>query len=322
MSFIYGPVPSRRLGISLGIDVVPTSTCTFDCVYCQLGKTLHKVSHWKGLELPNTDEIIENLKMHLKKYNNLNYITISGSGEPTLNPHLGEIAEEIRSLTKVPLALITNSSLLIHDSIIDNAKKFDIVMPSLDAGDNKTFKKINRPAKGFDIDEIADAITRLREVSKGKIWLEVMLIKGKINNTTSESIANIIAKINEILPDKIFLNSPIRPPCESWVKTLKDNEMKKIKLKMEAEIPQEVNIEIVPKLSKSKSKILNKKDVLNEILQLLSVRPCTLQDISNITGINISEVGKYVGRLLDEGRISKRISNNMTYFLRTDGGKK
>jgi wyosine [tRNA(Phe)-imidazoG37] synthetase (radical SAM superfamily) len=322
LSYIYGPVPSRRLGISLGIDVVPTSTCTFDCVYCQLGKTLHKVSHWKGLKFPNTDEIIENLKINLKKYDNLNYITISGGGEPTLNPHLGEIAEEIRSFTKVLLALITNSSLLIHDTVIANAKKFDIVMPSLDAGDNKTFKKINRPAKGFNIDEIADAITRLREVSKGKIWLEVMLIKGKINNTTSESIANITTKVNEIFPDKIFLNTPIRPPCESWVKTLTDDELKKIKLKMEAEIPKQVDIEIVPKLAKSKYQILNKTDVLNEILQLLIVRPCTLQDISNITGMNISEVGKYIGRLLEAGRISKRVSNNETYYLIIGGGKK
>lgn len=322
MSFIYGPVPSRRLGISLGIDVVPTSTCTFDCVYCQLGKTLHKVSHWKGLELPNTDEIIENLKINLKKYDNLNYITISGGGEPTLNPYLGEMAEEIRSLTKVPLVLITNSSLLIHDTVVNNAKKFDIVMPSLDAGDNKAFKKINRPGRGFNINEIADAIKKLNQEGKGKIWLEVMLIKGKVTNATTESMANIIKKINEILPNKVFLNSPVRPPCESWVKPLTDNEMKKIKLKMEAEIPQEVNIEIVPKLSNSKSQILNKKDLLDEIVRLLSVRPCTLQEITNITGINISEVGKYVGRLLDEGRISKRISNNMTYFLRTGGGKK
>ena len=322
MSFIYGPVPSRRLGISLGIDVVPSLTCTFDCVYCQLGKTKNKVRDWTDIKFPSTEKILKNVKHNIEKYSTLDFITISGSGEPTLNPDLGEIAERIRALTNIPLALITNSSLLTYEYVLSNVKKFDIVMPSLDAGDNKTFKTINRPAEGFNMNEITKAIKRLRQESKGEIWLEVMLIKGRITNASSESIANITKKVSEILPGMVFLNSPVRPPCESWVKPLTDDEMKKIKLKMEAEISQEVDIEIVPKLSKSKSQILNNKDLLDEIGRLLSVRPCTLQEISNITGINVSEVGKYIGRLLDAGRISKRISNNETYFLITGGGKK
>ncbi len=316
MNYVYGPVPSRRLGISLGIDIVPSLTCTFDCVYCQLGKTKNKVRDWTDIKFPSTEKILKNVKHHIEKYNTVDFITISGSGEPTLNPDLGEIAEGIRALTNIPLALITNSSLLTYEHVLNNVKKFDIVMPSLDAGDNKTFKTINRPAKGFDINEITKAIKRLRQESKGEIWLEVMLIKGRITNASSESIANITKKVSEILPGMVFLNSPVRPPCELWVKPLTNDEMKKIKLNMEAAIPQDVGIEIVPKFSPSKSQISNKKDVLDEILRLLTVRPCTLQEISNMTGINISEVGKYIGRLLDAGKISERISNNETYYLR------
>lgn len=319
MSLIYGPVPSRRLGISLGIDIVPPSTCTFDCIYCQLGRTLHKVSCWDGIEFPTVDEIIESLKVHLKKYDKVDYITISGSGEPTLNPYLGEIADEIHSITSVPVALITNSSLLTHDTVLNNAKKFDIVMPSLDAGDNRTFKQINRPSKGFDIDEIADAIKKLKQESKGEIWLEVMLVKGKITNATHESNANITKKINKILPDKIFLNSPVRPPAESYVMPLADDEMDAIKRKIEGEMIQRIDVEIVPKRSLSKSRILNESDVLNEILRLLAIRPCTIQDISDTTGINLSEVGKYLGALLDAGKVSKRISNNETYYINQEG---
>ncbi len=316
MNFVYGPVPSRRLGISLGIDIVPPSTCTFDCVYCQLGKTLHKVNHWEGLKFPNADKIIEDLETKLKKYDNVDYITISGSGEPTLNPHLGEIAKKIRAFTNLPLVLITNSSLLTYDTVLDNARKFDIVMPSLDAGDNKTFKIINRPAKGFQINEIADAIKKLKEESRGEIWLEVMFIKGKITNASSESIANISKEISKIHPNLVFLNSPVRPPVEEYVKHFADDEMEKVKQRMEDKISKDMEIEVVPKLSFSRSQFLNRNDLLEEIPRLLSVRPCTIRDISNITGVNLSEIGKYMGHMLDEGMITKIISNNETYYLR------
>ena len=316
MNYVYGPVPSRRLGISLGIDIVPPSTCTFSCIYCQLGKTLHKVNHWPGIEFPNADEVTSDLTFQLKKYDQIDFITISGSGEPTLNPHLGEITERIRSLTPLPLVLITNSSLLTYDTVLSNAKKFDVVMPSLDAGDNKTFKLINRPAKGFDINEITDAIKRLRQDSKSEIWLEVMLVKGKITNAASEPLKNIMKKINDIMPSMVFLNSPIRPPCESYAKPLDDDEMNKIMHRMKAEIPKNVEIEVVPKLTSSNSQILNKNDIVDEILQMLEVRPCTLQDISNTSGVNPNEVSKYIGILLDENRISKKVSSSDTYYLR------
>lgn len=315
MNCIYGPVPSRRLGISLGIDIVPYSTCTFDCVYCQLGRTFNRVNHREGLDFPNTDEIIEYISINIEKNHNLDYITVSGSGEPTLNPDLGEIADRIHAITDFRLALITNSSLLIHNFVLDNAKKFDLILPSLDAGDNKTFKAINRPERGFDIHEIVNGIKQLKRRSKGKVWLEVMLVKGKVTNTTDEQIDNIIGKISEIHPHKVFLNSPTRPPNEPWIEPLSIKEMNTIMSKMEDDLSQDVEIEIVSKKAVSGYKIPSQDDVSNRILRMLSIRPCTLKDISSATGLNPNEAAKHLERLLDLGQISKRTSNDETYYM-------
>lgn len=315
LSCVYGPVPSRRLGVSLGIDIVPASTCTFDCIYCQLGKTRHKVRNWGGIEFPNTNEILEDLKVELDKTEVPDYITVSGSGEPTLHPDLGDIVDGIRKFTDIPLVLITNSSLLTYDTVLGNAKKFDIVMPSLDAGDNRTFKRINRPASGFDINEIARAICRLKKESQGKIWLEVMLLAGKITNAESESIINIAKKIDEILPDNVFLNTPIRPPSETYVVTLGQDEMNTIKQTIENEVSQKIDIEIVSKHALSKYRISELNDISSDIQRLLAVRPCTLQEISNAIGMNLNEVGKYIEMLLNEGKVSTKISGDEMYYM-------
>lgn len=153
MGHIYGPVPSRRLGISLGIDPIPKMTCTFDCIYCQLGRNKRKVAHWSEVneEFPTPRELLQEFKKAFEKYRAIDYITGSGSGEPTLNHRLGELAELLRRETDIPLALITNSSLLIYNEVLEAAKQFDIVLPTLDAGDNVTFHWVNRPAPEFDI---------------------------------------------------------------------------------------------------------------------------------------------------------------------------
>jgi wyosine [tRNA(Phe)-imidazoG37] synthetase (radical SAM superfamily) len=314
LNCVYGPVPSRRLGISLGIDVVAASTCTFDCIYCQLGKTIHKVRNWNELEFPNTNDILKDLRAELDRNEKPNYITVSGSGEPTLNPDLGVIADGIRRFTDLPLVLITNSSLLTYDTVLENAEKFDIVMPSLDAGDDKRFMLINRPAPGFEVDEIANAIGRLKQESKGKVWLEVMLLKGKVTNAEPEAIVNIGRKIDQILPDKVFLNTPVRPPSEPYVTPLDENEMNEIKLALEDDLSQKVDIEIVSKQLPSESRTSGMKDLSSAILGLLAVRPCTIKDISYAIGMNLSEVGKHIEMLLNEGKVSMRVIGDETYY--------
>lgn len=323
MSYIYGPVPSRRLGISLGIDPVPPLTCTFDCIYCQLGKTKRKISHWREIDpesFPIVEKIVAELKEELERYEVIDYITASGSGEPTLNLNLGELASEIRRITNIPLALITNSSLLTYSEVLQSAKCFDLVLPSLDAGDNGTFHWVNRPAPGLDIDEIAEAIKQLVIAESGsphlnKVWLEVMLVKSERvkTNYNPDSIGRIIEKIELIKPDEVHLNTAIRPPAEEWVEPLAQAELEELKLQMKRELPGQV-IKVVSRRTSRRSKLLREDEILEEIIKLLKIRPCTTVDIADITGLNLSEVGKYLEHLLDGRQVLRKDKGRKAYY--------
>ena len=314
MGIIYGPVPSRRLGMSLGIDPIPRLICTFDCTYCQLGKKRLKV---RGPEevaepFPSPDEIADEIETALKKYEHIDYITFSGSGEPTLNPKLGETIEKIRAFTSIPIALITNSSLLTRPDVFDAAASCDLVLPTLDAGDRDTFVRINRPALGFDIDEIAEAIGRLARMVP--VWLEVMLVQSEKygSNTSKEAIAGIIEKIRMIRPHEVNLNTCVRPP-EEPIDPVPEEELEEIRARMEAEVPG-IPIVVVPKRAGSQSKLLREEEVSAEILRILSVRPCTTADLTDSLGINPAEVGKYLARLAEADRIVRRVHKGRMYY--------
>ncbi len=314
MGIIYGPVPSRRLGMSLGIDPIPRLICTFDCVYCQLGKKRFKVRGPEEVKepFPTPDEIADEVKTALQKYEHIDYITFSGSGEPTLNPKLGEAVEKIRSFTQIPIALITNSSLLTRPDVFDAAASCDLVLPTLDAGDRDTFVRINRPALGFEIDEIADAIGKLARVVP--IWLEVMLLESEKygSNVTQEAIARIIEKIGMIRPHEVNLNTCVRPP-EEPVNPISEEKLDEIRVRMEAALPG-TPIVVVPKRTKSQSKLLREEEISAEILRILAVRPCTTTDLTDSLGINPAEVGKYLARLAESGKIERRVHKGRLYY--------
>jgi len=330
---VYGPVPSRRLGISLGIDPIPKLVCTFDCIYCQLGRNKRKVAHWSELdeaeagaeaEFPTPRELLREVEEALEKYEAIDCITVSGSGEPTLNPRLGELAELLRQKTDVPLALITNSSLLIHDEVLEAAKRFDLVLPTLDAGDQATFHWVNRPAPGFDIHEIAEAIRRLVIEGAGEVWLEVMLVKsrgeGAKTNYNPDSIAKIIEKLRLISPHEVHLNTAVRPPAEEWVEPLTPLELERVKLQMERELPRQV-IKVVPQRTARRSRLLREGESLEEIYKLLSIRPCTIAEIVSVTGLNPSEVRESLERLLEEGRGLKSERDGEEYYMACHAGQ-
>ncbi|MBD3265020.1 MAG: radical SAM protein, partial [Candidatus Omnitrophica bacterium] len=209
MSYFYGPVPSRRLGISLGVDLLPHKLCSFDCIYCQLKTSSRKVSRRKFYV--NISKFRKELKEKLKKINSLDYITVSGSGEPTLHKDLDRIIKEIKKISrnKYPVCVITNSSLLYRKTVRRELMAADLIIPSLDAPDPKLFRKINRPARRISFDKIIKGILKLREEFKGRIWLEIMLIKG-VND--SISCANSFKEIIRLMrPDKVQINLPVRP---------------------------------------------------------------------------------------------------------------
>ena len=318
MNIVYGPVPSRRLGMSLGIDPIPKLTCTFDCIYCQLGKKRHKVRGPEEVKepFPTPAEITAGVGAALAEHSHVDYITFSGSGEPTLNPRLKEAVEEIRRFTKTPIALITNSSLLTRPAVLDAAAGFDLVLPSLDAGDQETFLRINRPLPGFSIDEIAKAIEKLAR--RVPIWLEVMLVKTeKIRtNIDPDSIGHIIEKIRLICPHEVNLNTPVRPP-EETIDPVPEARLLEIRARMEQALPQ-IPIIIVSPRTQARSKLLREKEISKEILNILSVRPCTPTDLTDSLGINPAEVGKYLARLVEVEKIGRRMQGGKFYYTRKE----
>jgi len=229
MLYIYGPLNSRRLGLSLGITLTPYKTCNFDCVYCQLGKTANVAIQRK--EYIPIQEILDELKVWLQNNSEqakqLNYITLSGSGEPTLNDKIGQLISGIKKLTPAPLAVITNASLLGAATVRQQLEEADLIVPSLDAATPQIFEKINRPAPAVKITEIINGLVSLRAEFRGKIWLEVMLVKGV--NDDLRHIKRLKEAIVRINPDKIQLNSPVRATTEPGILPVPKSKLNKIK---------------------------------------------------------------------------------------------
>jgi wyosine [tRNA(Phe)-imidazoG37] synthetase (radical SAM superfamily) len=215
MKYVYGPVPSRRLGNSLGIDPIPSKTCNYQCVYCQLGKTTNFTNNRKNY-FPKEEiksEIEEAIKL---KKNYFDYITFVGSGEPTLYRDLKDLIISAKTLSKKPVCIITNGSLLYEKEVQNALMCSDIVLPSLDAGDEKSFIKINRPHPSINFENTIQGFIDFRNKYKGTFGIEIMLMRGI--NDTKEELLKIKEKLDLIKPDRIDINVPIRPPVEKWVK--------------------------------------------------------------------------------------------------------
>jgi len=215
MSYVYGPVPSRRLGQSLGVDPIPFKTCNYNCVYCQLGRTSPLSNERQEFFPP--EAILTEVQAALEKCKpgQVDYITIVGQGEPLLSAGLGQLIVEIKVLTDMPVAVITNGSLLFRPEIRAELSLADVVIPTLDAADEATFRRINRPWPELKITEIIEGMVTFRKVFEGQLWLEVMLVKGV--NDTEEALTGIANALRRIRPDRVHLNVPLRPPAESWV---------------------------------------------------------------------------------------------------------
>lgn len=306
MSYLFGPVPSRRLGLSLGIDLVPFKTCSFDCIYCQLGRTTEKTIK-RGCYV-DPDLVLKEIEQKLKNDNRIDYLTLSGSGEPTLYTETGKLIKEIKKLTDKPVAVLTNGSLLWDDEVSKGIMGADLVIPSLDAGDENTLQQINRPCNELSFKKIVDGLVKFSKLYKGETWLEVFLLDG-INSEISDAteISDIAEKIN---PDKIQLNTVKRPPAESSALPLPEAKMKKLAkvFKNETEIIADFKSPV-----NSSAFSANRDDILN----LLKRRPCSIADISAGLGLHRNEVLKYTEELLKTGAITTFQKENALYYLAT-----
>jgi wyosine [tRNA(Phe)-imidazoG37] synthetase (radical SAM superfamily) len=215
MNYVYGPVPSRRLGQSLGIDPIPLKTCNWNCVYCQLGRSRPMVNRREDYFPP--EAILEEVKQALSahKEGKIDWVTFVGSGEPTLHASLGWLIRQVKAITDLPVGVITNGALLYRPEVRDEVAAADAVMPSLDAGSSELYRKINRPHPAFTFERLLNGLTSFRDEYDGHLWVEVMLIRGL--NDTEAALRDIAAALRKIRPDQVHITQPTRPPVETWV---------------------------------------------------------------------------------------------------------
>ncbi|MEW6374322.1 MAG: radical SAM protein [Thermodesulfobacteriota bacterium] len=302
--YIFGPVPSRRLGRSLGVDIVPYKTCTFDCIYCDLGRTTHKSVSRQSYVPP--EEIQGELELYLSVLDKKpDYITLSGSGEPTLNTSIGEIVQRIKEITSIPIAILTNSSLFSLDEVRRDLSEADVVLPSLDAVTPAFFEYINRPHTSLRIEGIISGLIQFRKQYRGQIWLEILFCRGV--NDGKEEIEKLKEVIERIEPDRIQLNTPVRPPAEDFAFPLTLGQLEEIRERLgdKAEIISEFAAPLGEEFNSVKD---------TEILNLIKRRPCTTEDISKALGLRMDEVVKHLDHLTKTGTIRYRMYEHRCYY--------
>lgn len=306
---VFGPVPSRRLGFSLGVDMVPRKYCSFDCIYCQVGQTTNKEVERQAFFDPQLviDEVVEKAA----RARHLDVITLSGSGEPTLNVHLEWILTELKKRLTIPLAVITNGSLLFMEEVRRELKNADIVLPSLDAGDDVTFQRINRPHSSLSFYRIIEGLKAFSEGHRGPIWLEIMVIKD-INDSV-EHAALFKDLLRDIHVDKIQLNSIARPPADK-----ESQEVGSLEL---ARIAQFIggSCHVVTAFEK-RVEACSQEQWKESVLCILRRRSLSLDDIVRTTGVSVLQAKRRLNNLVDKKRIRVVELNGQVFYLANDKG--
>jgi wyosine [tRNA(Phe)-imidazoG37] synthetase (radical SAM superfamily) len=301
MAYVYGPVPSRRLGRSLGVDLVPYKTCTYDCIYCQLGRTTDKTVERK--ERLRWEPVLDQIKQKLQS--RPDYITLSGSGEPTLHARLGELIERIKTITRIPVAVLTNGSLLWRADVRRELREADLVIPSLDAGDELRFRHINRPADSISFSQVVDGLVAFRREFDGQYWLEVFLLAGY--TSTETEVRKIAALVRRINPDRVHLNTVTRPPAESFAAPVARERLARLAGLFE---PRAEVIADYAQAAPQEQAGVGAKD----ILEMLRRRPCSVSDITLALGLCANEVLKQLEVLSRQKLIERSIGRQGVYY--------
>jgi wyosine [tRNA(Phe)-imidazoG37] synthetase (radical SAM superfamily) len=302
--YLYGPVPSRRLGRSLGIDLVPHKICTYDCIYCQIGDTTEKTLARK--EYVPVREIIEEVERFLKEgAPSVDHLSLSGSGEPTLHSQIRSVIEGIKAITSIPVAVITNGSLLYEEEVRQDLLRADIVLPSLDAVSSEVFMRINRPRPGFSVEKVIEGLVEFRKVYKGQIWLEILFCKGI--NDGKEELSRMKKVVDRIQPDLIHLNTVVRPPSEKWAVPLGQKEMEEIRAFFGK------SASIISEFDRHPP-MVSEMNIKEEILKILKRRPLSLSDLSKGMGISKNDLDRFIKPLMKEGKVQSRLFGDSVYY--------
>ena len=293
--YLFGPVPSRRLGMSLGVDLVPKKVCSLDCVYCEVGKTTKLTLERK--EYIKVDRVKEDLTNYFNNNPDPDYITFSGSGEPTLNVFIDEILQFIKeNKPNVPVAVLTNGTLLHDSNVRATLLKADLVLPSLDAATEEVFNKINRPAEGLNVDTCIQALIDFRKEFKGTMWLEIFILPGY--NDSKNELAELKKAILKIQPDSVQLNTLDRPGTVSNLRGATREELQGVVDDWALD-----NVIIIAAAPERKQMKTYRSDIETAIVETIVRRPCTLDDLTKILGKHVNEVNKYLDVLEADGKI-------------------
>ncbi|MEA2068890.1 MAG: radical SAM protein, partial [Verrucomicrobiota bacterium] len=299
---LFGPVPSRRFGRSLGVDLTPHKTCNFDCIFCQLGRTTLKTMDRR--EYVPVEEVIEELGDWIESSGEADYITLSGSGEPTLHSHFDEVIEFARKASSIPVALLTNGALLGNAGVRAAASKANVVKVSLSAGNPDSFKYINRPHPDLVFEDVIAGMQAFREEFSGQLWLEVFMIWGV--NSTQKEVLQIAELAQSIQPDRIQLNTAVRPPAKGFVHPIPKEKLEQLVdyFTPKAEVIAEFSSDFTPSTKANEE----------TILAMLQRRPCTAKEISAVLGLHPNEVSKYIGKLERTNRIHSESAKDGSYY--------
>jgi wyosine [tRNA(Phe)-imidazoG37] synthetase (radical SAM superfamily) len=298
---VFGPVPSRRLGRSLGVDLVPYKTCTYNCIYCQLGRTTCQTverREWVPLEA-----VLEELPARLSCQPD--YITLGGSGEPTLHSRIGEIIEGIRAVTNVPIAVLTNGSLLGRKEVRQEVALADVVLPSLCAPDAEQFGFIHRPHAEITLERLMSGLVAFRDEFSGKYWLEIMLLAGY--TALEDPVRQLARWAKSIRPDKIQLNTPERPPLEDYAMAAPRARL--VQLARLFDPPAEVIAARPPRTAGPRSAPSE-----SALLTLLQRRPCTLEDVVRVIRLKHPQAATLLARWEARGRVQRRRHGGLTFY--------
>ncbi len=313
-NYLFGPVPSRRLGMSLGVDLVPKKICSLDCVYCEVGKTTKLLSTREAYI--SSDCIKDELKHYFENNPAPDYITVTASGEPTLNLHLGEIIQFIKSTNpEVSVAVITNGTLLDDKKVRADLMQADLLLPSLDAATEKVFRKINRPAKDLNVEKCIRGLIALSQEFKGKIWLEVFILPGY--NDSKDELNELKKVISQIKPDSVQLNTLDRPGTVANLRGATREELQAI-----VDFWQMENVEIIAKVKQVDKTQSYRKDTKSAIIETISRRPCTLEDLIDILGLSSTDIQVLLDAIDAEGKIDKvEEKRGLFYQMKDKNGK-
>jgi wyosine [tRNA(Phe)-imidazoG37] synthetase (radical SAM superfamily) len=323
MKYIFGPVNSRRLGHSLGIDLFSGKTCNLNCIYCEVGATASPV-HQRAV-YTSTQAIIEEITTFcadLRRLDAVDVLTVTAKGEPTLHRGLGEILGHIKRMTDKPVAVLTNGTTLMHQDVRQELRAADIVIPSLDSARRESFLNIDRPAAGIDLQEVIHGLTVFSHEYLGKLWLEILLVQDV--NDSDQDIEALVSVLKLMRLDRIQLNTVVRPPAEPFARPVKPGRLLEIadlfhkELAIPVDLPftsTDQDTQVYRSVAMKKNHPLSSDAILDEILLMLQRRPCTAADIDRTFQLGgPDKVEQLLEPFVNSGVLQKQAHTNECYY--------